>query len=37
MLNNQKRALVAATLNATGASAVFSQDLEDFADFGLVD
>lgn len=33
----QKRALVAAVLNATGASAVFSQDMEDFADFGLVD
>lgn len=33
----QKRALVAATLNATGASAVFGQDMEDFKDFGLMD
>lgn len=33
----QKRALVAATLNATGASAVFTQDTEDFADWGMVD
>jgi hypothetical protein len=33
----QKRALVAATLNATGASAVFTQDQTDFADFDLVD
>lgn len=33
----QKRALVAATLNATGASAVFTQDMEDFADYGMID
>lgn len=32
----QKRALVAAALNATGASAVFGQDLEDFADYGMI-
>lgn len=33
----QKRALVAAALNATGASAVFTQDTEDFTDFGMID
>jgi hypothetical protein len=33
----QKRALVAAALNATGASAVFTQDQEDFTDFGLIE
>lgn len=33
----QKRALVAAVLNATGASAVFTQDLEDFTDFGMIE
>ncbi len=33
----QKRALVAATLNATGASAVFTQDQEDFQEFGLIE